>query len=331
MNTDAFHCNRSLRPKYNKVLSIPAASMPTPTTNPTESALNQQRSEDVQLEELIRQTQPGFLRPLCFFVSWQGVMTLAYRFFDPGTQQSRDNPFQGLPVACSAADQRKSLPTYGRAYVALHTMDPSNKGLYVHEAQHPSTTDDEDLPFPHSPLSHPELLVDNHSQYEPASQYFRHPCAFSNPLNLPPMNLHRQLVSDAMQWLPRHPVGLESPNCRALSIPAQGEPGLPVAQDDPRSLERQAAPHPPAAAGPCSHVQVEPLSLGAFEKGLAVSAPQSTHPCQSALPPPIEGSSLTRELYNRKTGLSVTKGRCQNAELHERKHVPRQDGLACNN
>jgi hypothetical protein len=36
-------------------------------------------SQETQLEYLCRNTQACVLRPYCFFVSWQGVLTLAYR------------------------------------------------------------------------------------------------------------------------------------------------------------------------------------------------------------------------------------------------------------
>lgn len=37
-------------------------------------------SQETQLEYLCRNTQACVLRPYCFFVSWQGVLTLAYRW-----------------------------------------------------------------------------------------------------------------------------------------------------------------------------------------------------------------------------------------------------------
>ena len=36
------------------------------------------------LAKLIQEAHPCDLEPLCFFVSWQGVLTLAYRSANPG-------------------------------------------------------------------------------------------------------------------------------------------------------------------------------------------------------------------------------------------------------
>jgi hypothetical protein len=52
------------------------------------------------LEYLTRNTQACVLRPFCFFVSWQGVLTLAYRGFPAplvGLKQQITDFYQGLP------------------------------------------------------------------------------------------------------------------------------------------------------------------------------------------------------------------------------------------
>eukprot|EP00879_Flechtneria_rotunda_P011304 GHRR01011809.1.p1 GENE.GHRR01011809.1~~GHRR01011809.1.p1 ORF type:complete len:303 (+),score=102.57 GHRR01011809.1:136-1044(+) len=52
-----------------------AVAAPSPTVLPVTIC------QDTQLEYLIKNTQACVLRPYCFFVSWQGVLTLAYRGF----------------------------------------------------------------------------------------------------------------------------------------------------------------------------------------------------------------------------------------------------------
>lgn len=41
------------------------------------------RTDDSHLEYLVQNTRSCVLRPFSFFVSWQGVLTLAYRGFPP--------------------------------------------------------------------------------------------------------------------------------------------------------------------------------------------------------------------------------------------------------
>jgi hypothetical protein len=58
------------------------------------------KPEETQLEYLCRHTQACVLRPYCFFVSWQGVLTLAYRGFPAPLAQLKQQItdfFQGLP------------------------------------------------------------------------------------------------------------------------------------------------------------------------------------------------------------------------------------------
>lgn len=58
-----------------------AASQPAAEAQPAPAA--QRGSSESQLEYLCRQSSACVLRPYCFFVSWQGVLTLAYRGFPP--------------------------------------------------------------------------------------------------------------------------------------------------------------------------------------------------------------------------------------------------------
>lgn len=55
---------------------------------------------ETHLEYLTRNTQACVLRPYCFFVSWQGVLTLAYRGFPPqlvALKQQISDYYQSLP------------------------------------------------------------------------------------------------------------------------------------------------------------------------------------------------------------------------------------------
>jgi hypothetical protein len=57
-------------------------------------------SGETQLEYLCKNTQACVLRPYCFFVSWQGVLTLAYRGFPQQLVQLKQQItdfYQGLP------------------------------------------------------------------------------------------------------------------------------------------------------------------------------------------------------------------------------------------
>lgn len=60
-----------------------------------------------ELEELLSKTPTSFLQPYCFFVSWQGVLTLAYRC--------------SLSHACTSAEHaRHQLP--GAAHLQYENM-----------------------------------------------------------------------------------------------------------------------------------------------------------------------------------------------------------------
>jgi hypothetical protein len=57
-------------------------------------------STETQLEYLVRNTQACVLRPFCFFVSWQGVITLAYKGFPQNLvelKQQLTDYYQALP------------------------------------------------------------------------------------------------------------------------------------------------------------------------------------------------------------------------------------------
>jgi len=57
-------------------------------------------STETQLEYLVRNTQACVLRPFCFFVSWQGVITLAYKGFPQQLvelKQQLTDFYQALP------------------------------------------------------------------------------------------------------------------------------------------------------------------------------------------------------------------------------------------
>ncbi|KAF6251300.1 hypothetical protein COO60DRAFT_1561459 [Scenedesmus sp. NREL 46B-D3] len=57
-------------------------------------------TSETHLEYLVRNTQSCVLRPYCFFVSWQGVLTLAYRGFPPALvslKQQIGDFYQSLP------------------------------------------------------------------------------------------------------------------------------------------------------------------------------------------------------------------------------------------
>lgn len=72
-----------------------ATTTALPAVNTT-SAL----SQETHLEYLARNTQACVLRPFCFFVSWQGVLTLAYRGFPAplvALKQQLTDYYQGLP------------------------------------------------------------------------------------------------------------------------------------------------------------------------------------------------------------------------------------------
>jgi hypothetical protein len=60
----------------------------------------QQLAGETQLAYLCRNTQACVLRPYCFFVSWQGVLTLAYRGFPAplaALKQAVPGFYGGLP------------------------------------------------------------------------------------------------------------------------------------------------------------------------------------------------------------------------------------------
>ncbi|KAG2448458.1 hypothetical protein HYH02_006350 [Chlamydomonas schloesseri] len=64
-----------------------------------------------QLEYLISQTSPSLLRPLAFFVSWNGVLTLAYSGFPPALaalKQSVNDTVSGLPAEYSGSKWPKT-------------------------------------------------------------------------------------------------------------------------------------------------------------------------------------------------------------------------------
>jgi hypothetical protein len=63
-------------------------------------AISTLTSTETQLDYLCSNTQACVLRPYCFFVSWQGVLTLAYRGFPQPLAQLKQQItdfYQGLP------------------------------------------------------------------------------------------------------------------------------------------------------------------------------------------------------------------------------------------
>ncbi|KAG2424520.1 hypothetical protein HXX76_014401 [Chlamydomonas incerta] len=74
------------------------------------TSLADQKSK-AQLEYLINQTSPSLLRPLAFFVSWNGVLTLAYSGFPPALtalKQSINDTVSGLPAEYSGSKWPKT-------------------------------------------------------------------------------------------------------------------------------------------------------------------------------------------------------------------------------
>ncbi|EFJ44920.1 hypothetical protein VOLCADRAFT_121227 [Volvox carteri f. nagariensis] len=64
-----------------------------------------------QIEYLISQTSPSLLRPMAFFVSWNGVLTLAYSGFPPALmylKQSLNDTVEGLPAEYSGSKWPKT-------------------------------------------------------------------------------------------------------------------------------------------------------------------------------------------------------------------------------
>lgn len=69
--------------RWSPVLSaLPASAMATTTLAPVAPPSTQEESA-LQLDQIVANTRRCLLRPFSFFVSWQGVVTLAFRGFPP--------------------------------------------------------------------------------------------------------------------------------------------------------------------------------------------------------------------------------------------------------
>lgn len=69
-------------------------------TAPVAAYVATKPANETHLEYLTANTQACVLRPFCFFVSWQGVLTLAYRGFPAplvALKQQITDFYQGLP------------------------------------------------------------------------------------------------------------------------------------------------------------------------------------------------------------------------------------------
>lgn len=102
-------------------MAAPAFVAPVATVP---SAASHSDAKETQLDYLCRNTQACVLRPYCFFVSWQGVLTLAYRGFPQALVQLKQQItdfYGGLPKESPGSKWPKTRCVQ-YVYLCLHPV-----------------------------------------------------------------------------------------------------------------------------------------------------------------------------------------------------------------